>query len=70
MKHDLNLSATESKAAQNLALPNPNSLVVQAKNIDARRWSFASMHSTTVNNDNGKKNNKADQISIASDQFR
>lgn len=66
--------------AQNLtgtSQNNPNSLVVQTKNVDARRWSFASMHSTANNNSNNSvsektinTSNKLDHISIPSDQLR
>lgn len=86
VKHgDLNLPGTEQaipktgSIAQSLTVSsqnNPNPIVVQTKNVDARRWSFASMHSTAPNSNNSgsdKANtasNKLDQISIPSDQFR
>lgn len=86
VKHgDLNLSGTEQtipktgSIAQSLTVSsqnNPNSIVVQTKNVDARRWSFASMHSTAPNSNNSgsdkanSTSNKLDQIYIPSDQFR
>ena len=47
---------------------NTNSLVVASKNVDARRWSFASMHSAGYAANEEK--NKLEQMSIPSEQFR